>query len=510
MATRIVPGSPPLLRRLNSALVLRTIRAAGPVSRAEIAKETGLSKPTVNEVVELLLRAGYVHESVTYGELRPRRPGPRARLLSFRADLGHVLGIDIGANKILASVADLAGDILATERRRTAARGPLDAEDRLAEVRTAAGAALASVGVQRASLKAVAVGTPGVVDPVTGEVTLAPQLEGWEGIRLGRLLGRSFPCPVLVDNEVHLAVLAERWRGAAQDIDDAVYLQVGVGIGAGILIGGELYRGAGGAAGEIGYLPLVDGYQPPGLGLGPFEFSAGGNAFARLARHEDPRSQARGEFPPLVDSVHCEDGCADVERDHDGHQPDGAEAHDADEVVALYLAPDDSVVRGRQVVGEEDRRLVGHRVGERIQHSVSVRDAHEVGLGPVEARIDAGVAEERPPGALRHAARAAGRARPVRHEAHVHDALPDAYRGDGGSHLHDDPRELVAEDGPVLEARGQPMQREEVGSADGSGLDADDRIRLDLQDGIRNLLQADVSWPAQNDGLHAGCSTSTR
>src|SRR5918996_1827167 len=130
---------------------------------------------------------------------------------------------------------------------------------------------------------AVAVGTPGVVDPASGRIALAPQLPGWEGLELRQELGRSFRCPVLVENEVRLSVLAERWQGAAQGIDDAVYIQIGVGIGGGILIGGELYRGADGAAGEIGYLPYP--YDSPlANGPGPFEHSAGGSAFARLGR----------------------------------------------------------------------------------------------------------------------------------------------------------------------------------------------------------------------------------
>jgi predicted NBD/HSP70 family sugar kinase len=284
MATTNLHGSPPLLRRLNSALVLRTIQTGGPMSRSEIAKETGLSKPTVNEVVDSLLHSGYVQESVASADDRPRRPGPRARLLSFRSDLGHVVGVDIGANKVLATVADLAGEILATERRGTAGRDDLPPDERLRVVGDAVGAALARAGVPAERVTAAAVGTPGVVDPATGSVTLAPQLGGWEGLRLGQELGRFVQCPVLVDNEVHLAVLAERWRGAAQGIDDAVYLQVGVGIGAGILIGGEVYRGVGGAAGEIGYLPVADGARGPDGGLGPFEAAAGGSAFARRGR----------------------------------------------------------------------------------------------------------------------------------------------------------------------------------------------------------------------------------
>ncbi len=260
--------------------MLRAIRSHGPISRAELAKTIGLSKPTVNEVVEGLLGKGTVLESDANGAERPLRPGRRARLLRFRADLGHVLGIDIGANKLLVVVADLNGDVVASQRRPVQARERADAAALLRQVQAAATAALAAAGTRRSLLQAVGVGTPGVVDPATGRLSLAPQLGGWESLPLGRRLQRSFPCPVLVENEVHLSVLAERWRGAAQGIDDALFVQAGYGIGGGLLVGGRLYRGANGAAGEIGYLPFTDDWSPRD-GLGPFEHAAGGSAYAR-------------------------------------------------------------------------------------------------------------------------------------------------------------------------------------------------------------------------------------
>jgi predicted NBD/HSP70 family sugar kinase len=186
-----------------------------------------------------------------------------------------VLGIDVGANKVLVLVADLAGDVVAVERLKT------EPDAALAQVEEAARTALEAAGIT--DLKAAAVGTPGIVDPASGRVSLAPQLPGWEGIELRARLEPSLGCPVTVDNEVRLSLLAERWRGAAQEIDDAFYVQIGIGIGGGVLFGGEVYRGAAGAAGEIGYLPLFD-EEEPNDGLGPFEHAAGGSAFARLAR----------------------------------------------------------------------------------------------------------------------------------------------------------------------------------------------------------------------------------
>lgn len=302
-------GSPRLLRRINSAAVLRAIRAGAPISRAELARATGLSKPTVNAAVEFLLQSGYVTERIADIGDGARRPGPRARLLSFRGDLGHVLGIDIGANKILVIVADLTGEVLATVRRATGARERQTADTILDLVGAATEAALATAGVDRSSLRAVGVGTPGVVDPASGRVTLAPQLRGWEGIRLAARLQPAFPCSVLVDNEVHLSVLAERWRGSAQGIADALYVQIGVGIGGGVLIGGNVYRGAEGAAGEIGYLPIFDPDDDGHDGLGPFEHAAGGTAFARLGRH----AATAGRSAVLLELAHGDPDAIDAE-----------------------------------------------------------------------------------------------------------------------------------------------------------------------------------------------------
>ena len=177
---------------------------------------------------------------------------------------------------------------------------------------------------------------------------------------------------------------------------------------------------------------------------------------------------------------------------HHGHQPDGAEADDADEIGGLRLAADDRVVCGRQVVGEKDGGLVRHGLGERREHRVGVGNADELCLGAIEAGIDARVAEERAAGALRDAARAAGGARAVGDEAHVHHAVAGPDRRDIGADLDDLARELVPHDRPVLEARNVPVQRTEVGAADGRGVDADDRVGRGEEDWIGDVLDPDV------------------
>jgi predicted NBD/HSP70 family sugar kinase len=272
-------GSPSLLRQWNATVVLRMIREQGPISRTQLAKEVGLSNKTINDVTEFLLNEGFIRDYSGTQDDRVRPRGPVPRLFTFCADLGHVLGIDVGADKIVALVADLAGQVVGSARRPTSSAKPVEV---LADVRLAMTSALEESQVDRASLKAVAIGTPGVVD--SGVIRLAPQLGDWEGVNLRQELDPLLPCPVLVENEAHLLILGEEWRGAARGIDDALYLQLGVGVGAALLIKGEAYGGATGAAGEIGYLPLFQHSRVTHGDPGPFETAVGGTAYARLGR----------------------------------------------------------------------------------------------------------------------------------------------------------------------------------------------------------------------------------
>jgi predicted NBD/HSP70 family sugar kinase len=140
---------------------------------------------------------------------------------------------------------------------------------------------LAHAAVGRGRLAAASIGTTGVVDRETGTVTFAPQLPGWQGRAVKPALEDLLGVPVLLENEAHLAMLGESWRGIATDVGDAVLIQFGVGVGMGILIGGEIYRGAKGAAGEIGYLPIGDTVNTPEGGPGRFETTVGSLAISR-------------------------------------------------------------------------------------------------------------------------------------------------------------------------------------------------------------------------------------
>jgi predicted NBD/HSP70 family sugar kinase len=278
------PASPSILRRLSASLVLRMARANGPMSRADLARQTGLSKPTVNQAVEFLLNAGYLEETPLDLPARALRPGRRGRPVQFRLQSGCVLGIDVGAHHVRLVAADLNGQILGRRQVRTDESGGRPRAGRVLElVHQTALDVLDETGMSPYDVKAIGVGTPGVVDPTTCEVTLAPQIDGWDGIRLEEAIRPWFDCQIRVDNDANVALLGEQWLGAARGISDVVYVNLAVGIGAGVLIDGRLYRGARGAAGEVGYLPLMDTIETgaPVARLGGFEQAVGAVAIAR-------------------------------------------------------------------------------------------------------------------------------------------------------------------------------------------------------------------------------------
>ncbi|TDB75393.1 ROK family transcriptional regulator [Actinomadura sp. KC216] len=242
-------GDPSVLRRLNSAATLRALRDGGECTLTELAGRVGLSRPTTEGVLAGLIDRGLAAESAPRPGAGLGRPARRYR---FRADAGYALGIDIDAHRVSVAVADLTGDVVGGHRAGLDVQGPPG--ERIAAVRDAVTACLAAVDVDRRSLLAVAAGTPGVVAP-DGTVTSCTAVPGWEGVRLGRELARSFSCPVLVENDANLAAVAERWRGAARDTDDVVCVHAGLHTGMGAIIGGRLHRGRWGAAGEVGMLP---------------------------------------------------------------------------------------------------------------------------------------------------------------------------------------------------------------------------------------------------------------
>ncbi|MDK0518181.1 ROK family transcriptional regulator [Streptomyces sp. ML-6] len=294
---RLTGGDPSLLRRINSAVVLHALRGADSPTLTDLTRITGLSRPTVEGVMEGLFEAGLVVESVPDGA-GARRQGRPARRFRFRAEAGYLLGIEIGPHRVSALLSGLDGRIIGSGSRKVSETA--SADDRLDKVRAVVADLLRRTGVARSSLRAVGIGSPGIVE-ADGTVRLGTALPGWTGLALGERLRRSFRCPVLVENDANAAAVAEHWKGAAVESDDVVFVLAGLSPGAGSLIGGRLHRGFGGAAGEIGALHLLGREATPerllsttGTPLDPLDEPAVADVFAK-ARQGDIRAQAAVE-----------------------------------------------------------------------------------------------------------------------------------------------------------------------------------------------------------------------
>ncbi|NUW37406.1 ROK family transcriptional regulator [Nonomuraea sp. SMC257] len=240
-------GDASLLRKLNSAAVLRILREAGVATLSELARAARVSRPTAEVIVEDLIAEGWAEECGE--EQGDRQRGRPARRFRFRASAGHVAGVGIGASHVRAMVADLNGEVVASHKAPT--HETMTAAERLDVVAGLVSAVADGAGLSMAGLAAVGVGTTGVVDNA-GRVVKSTVLPGWTGLDLRGELGRRLAPPVLVENDMRLAVLAEHWRGVARGHDDVVYLFTGHRLGLALLIGGRPHRGAHAAAGEIG------------------------------------------------------------------------------------------------------------------------------------------------------------------------------------------------------------------------------------------------------------------
>jgi predicted NBD/HSP70 family sugar kinase len=217
---------------------------------------TGLSRPTVLAVCDELLTLGWVTEIETASGagLRSGRP---SRRFALNATAGYVLGIDLGATKLQLCLSDLAGSIVA-ERAEKWRDEHVAAPERLLVTRRAVSEVLADSGVEASAVMAAGMAVPAPVRPDGHAVALESYLPGIAALDLRLALRPDFDWPLIVENDANLAVVAERWRGVAQDVDDIVVLLSGERLGAGIFLDGQLIRG-GGAAGEMRFLELVEG-----------------------------------------------------------------------------------------------------------------------------------------------------------------------------------------------------------------------------------------------------------
>lgn len=270
------PGTPRLLREINDRAALELLLTAGPMTRAQLGEQTGLSKVTASQLLTRLEGRGLV---AVAGEQTGGR-GPNAAVYAVVPSSAYVAGLHVDQGELSAGVADVTGRVV-TE----ISVNPNGAADPVSLVHGAVARACGAAGIGLHTLRSLVIGTPGVLDPRTGDLRLAVNLPSWhEGVlsALRADLGR----PVIIENDVNLAAMAERAVGAARGTEDFVLLWLGTGLGLATVLGGRLHRGVGGAAGEIGYLPV------PGVPLpldvthpdtGAFQSLAGAQAVLPLA-----------------------------------------------------------------------------------------------------------------------------------------------------------------------------------------------------------------------------------
>ena len=252
-------GHRDLLRDLNRTLVLNLVRERGPLSRADVARLSGLSPSTVTAVTASLLRDDYLREDEAGGGAGPGSGsiGRPATMLHVNPGAGHVIGIKVSADDLTATVTDLAATPLAIA---TIPRGHSDEPSAVAAVfEQAVAQASARAGIAREALLGLGIGVPGIVDPATGRVADSPILE-WAHLDLVALLERRLGLPVLVDNDVNTLTVAQQFFGAGQGRSHVAVVTVGRGIGMGLVVNGVVHRGGRGGAGEIGHvLAIPDG-----------------------------------------------------------------------------------------------------------------------------------------------------------------------------------------------------------------------------------------------------------
>lgn len=274
-----------VIRAINERAIYELVRDLGQASAAQIGARSGLSRPTVALALANLEASGLLRQNGR----RTGGIGRAPRVFEPNPGAGHVLAVDVGQLWLRLAVANLAGDILL---RRDVPSRARSAGGLIQQIAAAARALTADAGLEWDALTHKVVGTPGVFDPATGTIHLVPNLPGWQRRGVGHRLIERLGGNVTIQNDVNLAALGELACGAGRTTSDFVYLSLGTGIGMGLVLGGQLRNGAHGAAGEVGFLPLL-----------PDEASSGTQASA-AARREHGDLESMVGASALADFAH--------------------------------------------------------------------------------------------------------------------------------------------------------------------------------------------------------------
>lgn len=290
-----MPASPSTARAINDRLALRLLQQEGPLTAGQLKQLTGLSRPTVADLVERLTDAGLI---AVVGEAGEQRRGPNAKLYGIVAGRAHLAALDVRTEGVSVVVSDLVGAVLA--EASVPIGGDTGTGPAVEQAVTLVERVAKEAGADR--LHTVGIGAPGLIDPATGELRNSTGLPEWHR-RLVAALQERFPeARVNVENETNLAALAEQRDGAARDRDTFVLLWLGHGTGAAVVLDGALRRGASGGTGEIGFLPVPGTSGTPSSVdcEGGFHSLAGSAAIVELAQEHALPVDAPSVNEPLA------------------------------------------------------------------------------------------------------------------------------------------------------------------------------------------------------------------
>ncbi|MGM7720002.1 ROK family protein [Metabacillus sp. Hm71] len=267
-----------VVKKNNTSLVFQTITEQEPISRADIAQQSGLNKATVSSLVNELLEKQLVYESGPGESSGGRRPV----LLHYNRVAGYSIGIDVGVNYILGVVTDLKGKIITEHHVRMKNSS---VETVMDQVKTIIKTLIKDIPKSPYGIIGIGIGIPGIVDK-QGKVLLAPNL-GWKNCEIKQSIEDEFNLPVIIENEANAGAYGEKQFGAGQSYNDIIYVSAGIGIGVGLILNNQLYQGLNGFSGEMGHMVIQMNGAPCSCGSnGCWEVYASEHALLNKAEDE--------------------------------------------------------------------------------------------------------------------------------------------------------------------------------------------------------------------------------
>ncbi|WP_172370938.1 ROK family transcriptional regulator [Sporosarcina jiandibaonis] len=282
---------------INKKKVLHYIQKNPGRSRTEIAKELSISKPTISKLVDELISEGWFSEKESSSS--SSSGGRRSFQIYFNNNAKYIVGVDIGGTSVEIAVMNLAGDILEKSVFSTQEQISKNLVQVLADNITSL---ITKSGLENNQIMGAGIGIPGITDVREGIVVDAPSL-GWKQYPFLEKMHKFLPFPVYVDNDVNVAALGEQWKGAGRDKSNILQITLGTGIGCGMIINGQLYRGSSFAAGEIGYMvtdkhAAEKAYDSAFSGYGFLDSHVGGPSITkRMLKHLRASENESDDWP---------------------------------------------------------------------------------------------------------------------------------------------------------------------------------------------------------------------